>query len=211
MPSTGCVERSQMTPQIAGPWVLVALGAIVIVAGVFILFRREARVALVMMSFVFGVLLCGLGVFGITFLDSYARFLKTSEILTAVMQAPSDQTYSQALDAVASGKVDPAQGQALLTYMEARPTPQFGDLVRRKAVSAKDPRSRALLAATADDFGRREESAAKLAAGLAAKNQLTPAAVESLDQGSQVLVARHLEANPNLYNVQPQTTDTCRS
>ena len=192
-----------MTPQLFGTWALIVLGGIVVLAGLVRMFMRDPKLQMILACFVFGVLMSGVGTYGLGFVDKYTEFLKTTQILTALVEAPSDTTYAQATAAIASGKIDPAVSHVALAYMAARPTDRFKNVLQAAESKTKNKSVSMELAATQADIKARETAAAELTQSLAAKNQLTEEKVKSLDASTKIYVAHTLKTSPQVAPQHP--------
>jgi hypothetical protein len=187
-----------VTAQVFGTWAFVVLGIIVVLAGIVRMFLKEPRVQLILMCFVFGVLMSGVGVYGMGFLDKYGQFLDTTKLLTSMLEAPSDKTYASTSAAIASGKMDPAVSQVALAYMTARPTEGYKSILANAEKRSVNPKIAGEFSAARTDVERKEAAATELTQSLSAKNELNSEKLQSLDASTKIYVARTLITSPQV-------------
>jgi hypothetical protein len=181
-----------MSVQSVGPWVLLGLGVVIILVQLGLSLGGRSGAATSVLAFVFGLAFCGTGVFGVPFLSAYGEFLKASEILRKVIEAPSAASYGDALKAVAEGTVGPDQQKVILAYMVERPVAGMDALLADAAKRATKPTTRQTLEDAGRDYRLRTETTDKLLTALRATQQLTPQTLETLDRGSRAFVADRL-------------------
>lgn len=78
----------------------------------------------------------GLGAFGPSFLDPYARFIGS------VVEDPSPATYSAFLEKAGAGKVPAKVEEAGLAFMLANPVEEMDEILERAVQRAEAPESR---------------------------------------------------------------------
>jgi len=102
---------------LVGPWVLLVVGALTLLAAIWLWIKRTT-VKSAIWSSVFGMALAGVGVFGPDFLDPYGDFLQ--KVFNA-MGSPSETTYAEVVDQIASKDVPPEMRELGLSYMMDNP------------------------------------------------------------------------------------------
>ncbi len=124
-----------MTIAVVGPWVLLVLGTVGVVAGMWTTLRgRQGAGPLVLLAF--GALLAGVGVYGPVFLSSYDTFVKAVVPMT---KTADRTTYTKAFDQVGSGALPAGYADLALSYALRKPIAGMDTLLDSAAHRASDP------------------------------------------------------------------------
>ena len=102
---------------VIGMWVMLALGVVTVFFAIRLTVKQAVLRAL-LLSWVFGVALAGVGTFGPGFLDPYSDFLK---VVFDAMGSPSEETYAAVVDQIASEDVPDEIRELGLSFMLENP------------------------------------------------------------------------------------------
>ena len=101
-----------MTPSELGPWILLGLGVVCIFAAIISGFK-EVSPRVILMIWIFGVALLGVGSYGPIFLSSYTKFIRA---MMAWEKSPTDENLAQLLESASSDKLPEGSLRAVTRY-----------------------------------------------------------------------------------------------
>lgn len=181
-----------MTMPAIGPWVLLAVGAIVLLGALWGTLKPNGPKSL-WLAWIFGLACAGTGIYGPMFLSSYADFLKTLEQLQS---NPSQETYTTALQKIADGEFTPQQSDVVLRYLTSQPSEGLDTLLTRYSQNAKDSVAKQQLAESGTALSQRLALVGKGAEKLDAEGTLQQR-VTSFDQTTKNLIANSVLKKPD--------------
>ena len=121
---------------IVGRWILLALGVIAVLVGLFIIAKPPAkRTAHPLWPLVFGGLFLGMGVFGLEFIPQYRLWL---ESLTNLVEKSDAKSYEAFFAKVGSQKIPPAIQEIGVNYAVANPVKEMDAVLTRSIAKAPD-------------------------------------------------------------------------
>jgi len=181
-----------------GPWVLLVLGACCILVALVVYLRPAITKSALPLLF-FGVLLGGVSVHGIAFLDPYGK------LLASVQQHPSDETYKQAFSEIATGKVPENYANAIVDAALRSPTPQLTQVLDQAEKSATSAASKATIAAAKVQLQSQAHTAQIVEQALASQNRLNEDEVRKIDPSVRLHMLDKLQPNTGLSQGQIDT------
>jgi hypothetical protein len=189
-----------------GPWIILALGMLVILCALFVILFRENRKGVVLM-WVFGALFLGLGTYGLVFLSSYANFIKA---LNGLQSDMSEKNVSGVLDDIAKDKFKSGERDLLLNYIVDNPVSNLKDLMEQSSARATGSEGKTALRNAGTLLLQKQNVANDLSRMLA--NEEHPAkTLERFDPGTKALVARELvRVRPAARTERAGNSDTLR-
>ena len=174
-----------------GPWVLLLVGVVTVLGAVWLTVTKP-DVRRPWWMWVFGVLLCGTGVYGPAFLTDYASFLKTLKTLS---DEPSEANYQAFLQDMADGDVPESVQDAGTALMLQHPIPQLERLVESAEVQASSPAVKAKLQSMQESLAAQKEQAQVLKSGLVGE-AIEPITIFQLPAATRFHLADELEHEP---------------
>jgi hypothetical protein len=174
---------------------MIGVGLIFSVAGVFMLFRPTVKMWQVLVPFIFGMLMLGLSAFGLPFMTSYGEFL--SKVLPLIKD-PGTGTYSNAIDAIGSGKLSADNASTAKAIMLENPSSDLESLVERHMMAARDPDGKAVLREMLADLRAKKQMAGQIADVAVQENKVNGERLGSFDASTQRLVAQEIERRPHV-------------
>lgn len=140
-----------------GPWVLLGIGALMILAALCItVFQKRTPSSLLL---ILGILSAGVGIHGPLFMGQYAVFLRT---ILQVVDNPDSESYSKLLDQIGQAKFDPELQEVALGYVLDRPVAGMDSLLATAINNANDLGRPALEKTKQAHVQRTEEAETKL-------------------------------------------------
>jgi hypothetical protein len=177
-----------MTPSEIGPWLMLGLGALSIVAALYAtVFLRPVKKGLIVL-WIFGLAMLGIGSYGPMFLSEYGSFVST---MTSLNATPSKETYQQAFDKVASGKLTGDYGNIVLRYAVNHPVEGTDTLLRASIGTATNPAGRNALL-SADTLLTQKYAVANRLMESVLHDTSATRTLESFDPATRALVAQSL-------------------
>lgn len=138
-----------MNPLTVGMYVLLALGAVVLIVALGLFRRRDEGLKKPIAASAVAVLLLGLGTFGMTFMDPYTRLLGT--LLGTKGDSGDTSKYATFFADVANGKLDESHTAVGLAHTLSHPVPEMEKIItsaiRTGTSDAGKQRLRSVLAA----------------------------------------------------------------
>jgi hypothetical protein len=181
-----------MDIQIIGPWVLLAVGAFILVIAAIKHVRSTQPGKGWPWAWVFGLGTAGVGLYGPTFLVPYAEFLKP---LMGMVDSPNAETYASAFEAVGRNEIPPDYQEVALAYALDRPIPEMEPILARAVDQAPEGRGKEALAQSLESLKARKRMALKAAEAPPSRPdepgpsiEETIANVEELDPASRALL-----------------------
>ncbi len=175
-----------------GPWILLFVGALLLLGGASLAARKRGSVPMITILLIFGLGTAGIGVYGPTFLDRY-QLLKT---VGPLIGSPSHESYNAFLSGVARGDVGPLERELGLSYILQRPIDGTEELLQAATAKAEQDDARVALSAAGQWLEGRQRVAAVLAADLMPSNhtaRLSEEQVKLFDPATRTLIIRDLE------------------
>jgi hypothetical protein len=173
-----------------GPWALLALGGACILVSLYV-YVQPALTKSPVPLLIFGVLLGGVAVHGIAFLDPYGK------LLASVQQQPSDETYKRAFAAIATGNVPDRYADAIVDAALSSPTPELPRVLGEAATKAESPATRAKLEAASMQLEQQVNTAKIVEQALANQNRLTEDEVRKVEPSVRLHMLDTLQRGPN--------------
>lgn len=172
--------------------ILFGIGAIVVLAGVIQLFLPKTTLWKVALPFTFGVLLLGLGGFGLAFMGPYKEILT---VIKPMLENPSPATYAKATETLANGSLSPENAELAKAVLVNRPIPELPEIVEKQAATATDPAGKAALKQV-DDVLTAQAKVAEEVTSAAADGTLKPGTLDKFDPGTRIRIAQEIEKSP---------------
>jgi hypothetical protein len=147
----------------------------------------------------FGVLLAGVAVHGIAFLDPYGK------LLASVQQNPLDETYKKAFSAIATGNVPDRYADAIVDAALRSPTPQLTQVLDEAKKTATTASSKAKIEAAEQQLQSQAHTAQIVEQALASQNRLTPDEVLKVDPSVRLHMLDKLQPGTGLSQGQIDT------
>ena len=185
-----------------GPWVLLVLGAFLILVAGYVYVRPAITKSPLPLLF-FGVLLDGVAVHGIAFLDPYGK------LLASVQQHPSDETYKDAFSAIAAGNVPDRYANAIVDAALRSPTPQLTQVLDEAEKTATTAATRATIQDAKKQLQAQEHTAQIVEQALANQNRLTEDEVRKIAPSVRLQMLNNLQRSPSA-GLSPGQIDTIR-
>jgi hypothetical protein len=186
-----------MEPTAIALLALIAVGLIVILAGVYKLIKPDPKFWQIITPFVFGLLMLGLSAFGLRFMTAYGEFL--SKVLPLI-NAPTSETYATAIDAISSGKLSADNAGTAQAIMLENPVPDLESLIERRVVAAQDPHGKDQLKEMLTDLRAKKTLAAQIADSVVQGDKVNTGKLGSLDGSMQGLVAQEIARRPQVVS-----------
>jgi len=181
-----------------GPFVLLALGGCCILVALYVYVAPAITRSPLPLLF-FGVLLAGVAVHGIAFLDPYGK------LLASVQQNPSDETYKKAFAAIATGNVPDRYANAIVDAALRSPTPQLAQVLEEAQRTATTPATKAKIEAATVQLQSQAHTAQIVQQALASQNRLTEEEVLKVDPSVRLHMLDKLQPNTGLSEAQIET------
>jgi hypothetical protein len=181
-----------------GPWVLLVLGACCILVALVVYLRPAITKSALPLLF-FGVLLGGVAVHGIAFLDPYGK------LLASVQQHPSDATYKEAFSKIATGNVPDRYANAIVDAALRSPTPQLTQVLDEAQKTAATTASKATITAAIAQLQSQAHTAQIVEQALAAQNRLNEDEVRKVDPSVRLHMLEKLQPTTGLSQMQIDT------
>jgi len=172
-----------------GPWLLLVAGLALLASGISVFVRGVGQAATLGLVLVFGTALSGTGVFGLKFLPEFASFMKSSDLMKAITQNPSTETYAEAIHEIGSGQVKGAQSDLIAGHIVDNPVGGLDSLLEAGARQAKDQGGSRVLVRSRNVLQARAKAASDLTEALARTGNLSDDQVKRYDPGTRVLIA----------------------
>ena len=173
-----------------GPWVLLALSVLLVAVAAYAVVKQLPRG--LMPSLFFGVLLGGLAIHGIAFLDPYGKLLQQ------VADSPSEATYERAFDAIGRGKVPEPYERAIVALSLQNPTENLEQTFAASIAEASDGGGKRVLS-EAQEALRSEKRTAQLAQkGLELGNQFNEIEIGRLPVATRHHIVDALLERPDI-------------
>jgi len=179
-----------MTAPEVGLWALSVLGVLTVATGLLIsVSRQEVSRTLVVTLFFFGVLMLGLTVYGINFMDKYRELMQT---VLPMLEDPGPASYEKALEETASGRLSPQNREIVRAIAVARPIAGLDSIVGAITQRATDPAGGETLTRLSRDLDARDAQASSVVRHWSTMGTVEAAAFDTLDASLRPLVARKL-------------------
>lgn len=174
-----------------GPWILLAVGTVILLGAVWAVFKgKQAKSVWMMWVVGFGV--SGVAIYGPAFLGQYSEFVK---VLMQLQSDPTKETYASAFDKVAAGTFPAAYDSIIVQVALSQPVDGMDSLLNASLGKAKDEKRKLILTDAAATWTAKKVGANEIAQRI--KN--TPNAEQTLarvDPVTRSLVARALLNEP---------------
>ncbi len=118
-----------------GPWVLLVLGVVVCARTIW---NPKANWKLLLIGFC----MCGVAVYGVTFLESMGR---AAQLMNNLEAKPGSESTQAAVDAVKDGAVSPQDQKTLLASVMDQPVTNLNQILSNSIATAKDPKGKQTL------------------------------------------------------------------
>lgn len=184
-----------MDTTVIATYVMMGVGLIVILTGVYKLVKPDPKFWQIITPFVFGIVLLGVSAFGLPFMTAYGEFL--SKILPLI-KAPGSETYAAAIDAIGSGKLSPNNAGAAKAIMLENPVQDLEPLVERQVVAAQDADGKDLLKSMLTDLRAKKQMAGQIADNVTQGTTVNTQKLGALDASTQRLVAQEIARRPQV-------------
>lgn len=180
-----------MSIEVTGPWILLAVGAFMLIVATLSSFRKGPPKG--RWISIIGLATCGVGVYGPVFLIPYGKFISP---LLQMQQSPDAQTYEQAFEAVARGDLPSEYQELALAYALDRPIDGMDQLLAQAVDHAQNPGGKKALREARASLRGKMQAASKLASSM-----VTPTGVvddeaarriAEFDPAMRALIARPL-------------------
>jgi hypothetical protein len=178
----------EMNIQAIGPWVLLGVGTLALLAAV-----KQPTPKGLWMPWVFGFAIAGVGVYGPVFLHSYSEFVKT---LLAMQKAPSPDTYADVFQKVGSGDIPPDYGKIALSYSLERPVEGMDQLLETAIQKATDPQGKQALIEAKKTLEGKQQAAEALETAIM-RGTVPAESIRHFDPATRSRVARPLLKLPD--------------
>jgi hypothetical protein len=175
----------------AGLWAFMGVGVVTTLIGAAAVFRKGAKFWHVGLPLLFGVLMLGLSVFGIEFIDKYKEIVR---IVWPMLESPGPETYSKALDQIGGGELSPENAEIVRAIAVARPITGLDSLLQESKDRATSSAGTRTLEEVSVDVRARQQLAGSIAAQIAASGGVSEQSVDTLPAAVRPLVARELLA-----------------
>lgn len=156
-----------------GPWILLALSCGLIASGIYVSVAKEGKGLTRLL--IFGVLLGGLSVHGLAFLDPYG------DLLAKLYSQPTQENYEKAFAALAEGDIPPQYETAIVSFAKDNPTAEMQAALRAAPATPE-------LDALRSEITKQQETATLVEQALESQGRLDPASVRALDATTRTLV-----------------------
>lgn len=177
-----------MKPSDVGPWVMLILGSLTILGALYAtVIAGQTRKSIIVL-WIFGVAMVGIGSYGPVFLSDYGDFVNT---LLSMNSSPSKETYQQAFDKVAGGKLSGDYGDIVVRYAVNHPVEGTDSLLHTSIRTAKDPAGRQVLL-SADTLLTQKLATARLLSETVVRDTAAEQTIQNFDPATRSLVARSL-------------------
>jgi hypothetical protein len=181
-----------------GPLALLGLGGCCILVALYVYVSPAITKSPIPLLF-FGVLLAGVAVHGIAFLDPYGK------LLASVQQNPSNETYKKAFDAIATGNVPDRYADAIVDAALRSPTPQLTQVLDEAKKTATTPASKAKIEAAEQQLQSQAHTAQIVEQALSSQNRLTQEEVLKVDPSVRLHMLDKLQPSAGLSQGQIDT------
>ncbi len=179
-----------MRIQEIGPWILLALGATSVIAGIWVGVKKSPPTGLWVML-VFGVAMAGVGIHGPLFMQPYGDFL------ARLLSAPTAETYKEFLEKAGKGEMPAEYREAGLALMLEKPVPELEGMLDEAIDTAPDPQGKESLSRAREDLKRKKETASRITRGLGLDGSILIGEIAGLDSSTRALVANDLLGRPD--------------
>jgi len=176
-----------------GLWLLLVLGVAAITVGLWRVLKY-GEAAKMIPVFLIGVLLVGLGIWQLAFVGPFTR------IADAILRRPGTESYGQALDAIAQGKVDASESSQLLESIVTQPVPGTDSLLASAEARATQPAIRSSIQRARSRLESDKLRAAVVADSLYRRDELDERAVAALPTTTRILVGEHVARAPLAFS-----------
>jgi hypothetical protein len=170
-----------------GPWILLGVGTVILLGAVWAVFKGKQAKSLWMMWIV-GFATSGVAIYGPAFLGQYGEFVK---VLMQLQSNPTPETYSKALDDVASGKFPAAYDSVIVQFALSQPVEGMDSLLQHSLERATDKQGKEILTDAAATWSAKKEVAKEISRHLAGTTDIE-IKLASFDPVTRSLVARAL-------------------
>jgi hypothetical protein len=161
-----------------GPWVILILGAAMLIGAVILAFVLKPPTGLTPLL-VFGILLVGLSVHGLAFLDPYGRWL------AKWAQTPSAESYQEAVQKIAKGDLPEEYHGMVTSYMLEHPVRNLQAILDKGIETASNPADKDALVQAKNTLVRSRTTAELAEQGLRSQNRLNLDQLKALDPRTQ--------------------------
>lgn len=134
-----------------GPWILLSLGTLLMLAAVYIAVVQQGRPVSLL---TFGFLSIGVGIHGPLFMGQYAKFFRVMVSLVSTADA-DPETYKVVFDRIGQGDFDPELQKIAVGYALSRPIEDMDRLLDEAIGGATNDQGRAALQQLAEESAAR--------------------------------------------------------
>lgn len=187
-----------MNIQAIGPWVLLGVGTLALLAAVLGSLRRPPPKGL-WMPWIFGFAIAGVGVYGPVFLQSYTEFVK---VLLEMQEAPSPKTYAQVFEKVGSGELPADYSEIALSYSLERPVEGMDRLLENAIKNATDPKGKEALLDAQKTLEGKQQAAEVLETAIE-RGTVPPETIRRLDAATRSML-RISDERLRKWNIKPE-------
>ena len=183
-----------------GPWILLGIGTLLMLAAVYIAVSQQRRPSLLL---IFGFLSIGVGIHGPLFMGPYAKFLNS---ISSMVKNPSPATYSEIFSAIGKGEFGPELQEIALSYALDRPIGDMDRLLRDAIARAADSQGRQALEVAERELTQKANLAAELVnQHMVAQAQVTlrtldTEKIEALDPATRMIFSKELLSRQDKLN-----------
>jgi hypothetical protein len=178
---------------VIGPWVLLVLGVVTLLAAVWASVTKPNPTRLWLM-WVFGLAIAGIGIYGPVFLGPYQQFIGA---ITAMQEKPNQDTYKEAFVKVGKGELPPRYQEVVLAYALDRPVPDMANALKGAISQATDPQGKVALEKTAQSLQEKKAVAEQITKNILNEGPSARTKLETLDPTTKSLVSEELRKQPD--------------
>ncbi|MHB8522862.1 MAG: hypothetical protein ACYDH9_19170 [Limisphaerales bacterium] len=177
-----------------GPWIMLGVGVLVCLAIVYAVVVGGQHVKDCVWALVIGAALCGVGVYGLAFLDPFTRLIRTLPGANA-SQTVREKAMQNALTTIANGRLLPQERRVLMPYLLSQPLPNMTNLLRGSIQKATSADAKKTLELALQSYEAKRVVATNLALAVA-QGRLRYDVITNLDMETRTSLAESLKRIP---------------